>query len=410
MIRPFTTGINLTPDGKIAQKQQPMRLAFQEIILAEVEGDELISFCTSSGRYDGLIAVVNEPGMPDQAHAELNSSPVINNAGSLAMKSEDFVSKIGINVIRSEISEGLLRELTSGQAMEAGCGSLDMLIRGVPSILAQASCAMSSQKFFESLERAVDFYPALMDEMMPHASEIARIAFRGEKAVKLKDEESFWVDLCDYKLMKPLMVEVVVQKLNEGYTHFLDAWLTLTKSKSEGMGSFLHMVFHHPAAATIEAAELPHAVLRRVNAMGVQLQVSPVHAARALGDNFKPLEGYIRQGYDWREIRALASFQGNVIERLAGYLKFNLSGFAPHNPQSSAFWAVSGTYEQVCLAPLFKAITKQDPEGFGQAFKLLEYKEQLACFMLGYIDQSWIDMEALPQAGLTRVLESDLGL
>lgn len=144
--------------------------------------------------------------------------------------------------------------------------------------------------------------------------------------------------------------------------------------------------------------------------MGVQLQTSPMYAPMALGDALKPLEGYIRQGYDWREIRTLASFSGDPFERLAGYLRFNLSAFEPYSPHSSAFWAVSGAYEQTSLAPLFKAIAEQDPKGFSQAFSCLEYKEQLACLVLGYVDKSWIDMEALPQAGLTRVLETDLGL
>lgn len=410
MIRPFATGINLTPDGKIAQTQQPVRLAFQEIILAEVQGDELISFCTSSGRFEGLICVVNDPGMPIQTHVELNSSPVNADAGSRGVSSKAFVAKHGIDVIRSEVSSSFLANMTSGQSMELGCGSLDMLIRGVPSIMAQASGVIMPLKFFEALERAVFFYPPLMDEIKPHVADIARIAFRGEKAAKLRDDDGAWVNFCGFKYLQTLMVEVVVQKLNEGHTNFLDSWLSIGQSQSIEMEDFLDRVFHHPDAATIEAAELTHAVLRKVNAMGVQLQVSPVHAARALGDNFKPLEGYLRQGYDWREIRTLASFSGEVHERLAGYLKFNLGAFSAYNPQSSAFWAVSPTYEQKTLAPMFKAIAQQDPKGFGQAFKHLEYNEQLACLVFGYVDQSWIDMEALPQAGLTRMLETDLGL
>jgi hypothetical protein len=409
MIRPFATGINLTPDGKIAQTQQPVRLAFQEIILAEVEGDQLISFCTASTRPDAVISVVDETGLSGRTISPESQAIMVSAAG-LAMSADDFVSKIGIDIIRSDVNKSFLAHMTSGQAMEKGCGSLDMLIRGVPSILAQACCSINPLKFFEALERSVNFYPALMDELMPHAPEIARMAFRGEKAAKLQSEDSFWVNHCTFKLMKMLMVEVVVHKLNEGYSNFLDMWLSIGQSQSNEMNDFIHMVFHHPDAATIEAAELPHAVLRKVNAMGVQLQVSPMHAAMALGDNFKPLEGYLRQGYDWREIRTLASFSGDAHERLPGYLKFNLGAFSAYNPQSSAFWAVCPTFEQKTLAPMFKGIAQQDPKGFGQAFKHLEYNEQLACLVFGYVDQSWIDMEALPQAGLTRVLESDLGL
>jgi hypothetical protein len=406
MIRAFCTEIRLNGEGRIAAEQASPRSDVNDIILAKVEGDELISFCSSYNEYTSILCVSDKSRYVTQ----LDKDKVLQQALNCGVSVTDFVTGVAIGELRKDLEAGFLGQMTSGLAQASGCGPLDMLVRGVPSLLKQAIGETRPTAFFECLKQAVLFYPGLMDEYRPHAGELAKWIFRGEKSQSLVSDVIHWRDGCNIEPTKMLLVEATVQKLNDGDIKFLKNWSSDGKSAYPGMSSFLEAVFKHPGASTIEAAELPHGLLASVNAMGVQLRVTPAFAPRVLADISQPVASYVLQGYDWRELMVLESFEGSPTQKLTAYLKGKLAWSLNLDSGSSAFWSAPSTMGDQNHISLFRAIATQDPQGFSQAFAGLEHKQQLACVACGYADKSWVDVDSLPQAGLVRVLESDLGL
>jgi len=380
------------------------------ITLAEIEGDELISFCSTYHEYTSVISVLNKSDFTGTPEEHLEKSRVLDEALDRGVAIPEFVANLDIEVLRKEAEAGFLGKMTSGLAQVSGCGPLDMLIRGVPSLLKQAVCESRPQKFFENLKHAVLLYPGLIDEYRPQAGELAKLIFRGEKSKSLVSDAIYWRDVCNVEPYKMLLVEATVQKLNDGGTKFLKSWTSDGISAYPGISSFLEAVFKHPGASTIEAAELPHGLLVRVNAMGVQLKASAAFGPRALADISQPLDAYVIQGYDWREMMVLESFEGSATQKLTAYLRDKLAWSLHLDFYSSAFWSRSSKMGDQIHIALFRAIAVKDPQGFAEVFANLCHKEQLACVACGYVDKSWVDVDSLPQTGLVSVLESDLGL
>ncbi|AYG48161.1 hypothetical protein DV532_28245 (plasmid) [Pseudomonas sp. Leaf58] len=396
MITAFFTQITLNPDGSVAKVQSPPRSPFPQVILAEVIDGRIEAF--SCANTSAALVELHVLDAPDAAVARVKRD-----IGARLLKPEAFVAIHGIEKIRREVSAGALRQYPTGSSSNQAVVALDMVIRGQRAALNHAINAANPEHFFESLEAAWLYYPALKDELAPLYPALGEALFRGAKAQDLMNNQGRWeMRLLGHEAEQQILIEAIVHQMLNGNGGFIRVIID---------NALIRTILKHPRMPEVEACTVNQGILALAHEMGVKFHVDPDRTPTAFRKE-EHIGSFILEGYDWTLLPNLTHYpsEAGAVGSLAQYMTGQVTPVLSFTPDSPQFWDSSKTSEYDHHKRIVQAIAKVDPEQFTQAFDLLTHNQRLACVAQGYVDRAWIDLEALPQVGLVKILEDDLGL
>jgi hypothetical protein len=401
MLRVFSVGIQLTPEGKVEASQLPPSASHPAITFADVVNDEIAAYTTTYSSPDYLLKFEGSYYAPPELTEKFEKTR--KEVVSRFVPPRAFVQQYGLSSLRLAIEQSQILDGSSASLCELGCMPLDVLFKGEEAIKMHASLYKTPKTFFEHIAIATIFNPEIDQVLEAHAQSLAKALYRDKRAEQCM---SCWHAGFAHGGQRAVLVEAFVQSMNGGFSPVLN---NLVMSHLEKTQDFIQDVLQHPEASTIELAELPVNSLLKIRELGLTFKTDQMFAQKALAVASSK-HHYIHLGYDWTHLPELQDQLGaDATENLVNYLKTSLREIAQHSIESGVFWDPKTSLVCQGVAPVIRAISEVDAVGFTQVFERLDYANKLACVSAGFIDRSWVDLEKLPQAGLVRVLETDLG-
>lgn len=401
MLRVFSVGIQLTPEGKVEASQLPPSASHPAITFADVVNDEIVAYTTTYSSPDYLLKFEGSYYAPPELTTQIEKTR--KEVGSRFMSPQPFVQQYGLDSLKLAIEQSQILDTSRAQIWGLVCMPLDVLLNGEEAIKTHASLYTSPKIFFEHIAIATRFNPAIDQVLETHAQSLAKALYKDKRAEQC---QSCWNAGFTHGGQRAVLLEAFVQNMNEGFSPVLDKLMMPHQKRTQ---DFILDVLQHPDASTIELAELPVNSLLKIRELGLTFKTDQMFAQKALAVASSK-HHYIHLGYDWTHLPELQDQLGaDATENLVNYLKTSLREIAQHSIESGVFWDPKTSLVCQGVAPIIRAISEVDPVGFTQVFERLDYAHKLACVSAGFIDRSWVDLEKLPQAGLVRVLETDLG-
>jgi hypothetical protein len=401
MLKVFSVGIQLTPEGKVEAAQLMPNASHPAITFADVVDDEIVAYTTTYSSADYLLKFEGSYYAPPELTTRIEKTR--KEVGSRCIPPQAFVQQYGLDSLKLAIEQSQRLKTTRAQIWGMGCMPLDVLLNGEEAVKEHASLYKSPKTFFEHIAFAATFNPEIDKILETHAQFLAKELYKDKRAEQC---QSCWNAGFTHGGQRAVLVEAFVQNMNDGFSPVLENLMMPHQRKTQ---DFILDVLQHPDASTIELAELPVGSLQKIRELGLTFKTDQMFAQKALAiANCK--HHYIHLGYDWTHLPELQDQLGaDATENLVNYLKTSLREIAQHSIESGVFWDPKTSLVCQDVAPVIRAIAEVDPVGFTQVFERLDYAHKLACVSAGFIDRSWVDLEKLPQAGLVRVLETDLG-
>lgn len=401
MLRVFSVGIQLTPDGKVETSQLSPNASHPAISFAEVVNDEIVAYTSTYSSPDYLLKFEGSYYAPPELSEQFEKTrrEVVNRF----MPPQPFVQQYGLASLKLAIEQSQILDTNRAQIWGMGCMPLDVLLNGEEAVKAHASLYKSPKTFFEHIAIAASFNPEIDQILETHARFLAKELYQDKRAEQCQSCRNAGYA---HGGKRAVLVEAFVQNMNGGFSPVLNNLMMPHLEKTQ---DFILDVLQHPEASTIELAELPVSTLLKIRELGLTFKTDQMFAQKALAVAGSK-HHYIHLGYDWTHLPELQDQLGaDTTENLVNYLKTSLREIAQHSIESGVFWDPKTSLVCQDVAPVIRAIAEVDPVGFTQVFERLDYAHKLACVSAGFIDRSWVDLEKLPQAGLVRVLETDLG-
>lgn len=396
MIRAFFSFIRLDTERLVTPDQSEPRSPMPQLILAKLKDGEIVHFSCAPKTPPKLVIDVDasEAEEIDEIRTEIESR---------YLHPVDFIAAYGLDTIRRDLQDGVLKRYPTGSSANQAVVAVDMLGRGAKATLNHACNMQKPVNFFEALHEVLAFYPGFDREISPIYRELGQAIFKGSKAADLINNQSDWEQhIVNGGPDRAIVIEGVIQEMFAGNGRFLRTSIS---------DDAIDHIFSDPRMSEVDAYVLSPQLLALANQKGVQFKIDPDRSALAFTNG--NVWQYIEAGYDWKVLPVLTeypSYDHGGTGSLALYIQHSLEPTLAHSSESPVFWDGSRAAHLELPRRIAKAIAAADPASFAEAFAMLSQNEQLACVAEGYVERSFVDMETIPQAGLSRILENDLGL
>lgn len=400
MIRAFPQGMQILSNNRLTPEQCSPRSSSSDVIIAEVDGDQLIAFtCVKSIEVPLIIT--------DFVEGERKTDLSV----TARLEPEVFFSRYPREDAFAQIEKDLLAGFPGATAAQAGLGVMAMLTRRRQGLMELASVEKPAE-YFRLLHDAIELDPGLAEVAQDYAGEVAKVLYRSKA-------ESGLVEQLDDQIV-PVYNEPYQSIFLEGFYGYLstngqhnlnlDSYLKRYASNDHYRNcvDMISNFFSNSYGKNLEAVFLPKDFVRHLVGRGIKITASDLFSARAL---HKPEDSalYIRAGYNWKSSFSLTKYKGDDPETRASiWAQRELELFSMKDSSESDFWSGMETERCVTARDILKAIREVDQEGFGRIVSKLPQWTKLACLALGVL--SIQEVEGVPAAGRDRMLSSDLGL
>jgi len=400
MIKAFHQSIVVTQAGKVADVQNIPRKAFTDFLIADVDGDNIVSY-TGSSRNPVEFEVKNGSLAPEAMDA----------LKARRLSPEEFLAKHSRQEISGGVEKSLLVHFPGATAPLSGLGALAIVARRGEGMLDLASLEKPGD-YFPVLAKAIEFDPRLVEVAVEKAQEIGRLIYRNGLVNGMTEQLSEQQYPVYQEPFRSIYLEGYKRYLeNDGSSDISQSWLSQVATRTEHgkkLTAMFDEFYRTEEGSQCEALFVHKDLLRQLTDKGIMLKASNQYAPRALDKN-EDIALFIQAGYDWRLSPALTAYrQPDSHEKASVWAQDMLKIFKSKNSNDSGFWELANAKECAMGRDILIAIKKSDPEGFELIKKKLPQWAKLGCMAMGVL--SIKEVENVPAVGRDNRMAQDLGL